>query len=119
MSRGMAEMARLGEKLGGNRESFWGVAGMGDLITTCISRHSRNRHVGEQVGRGKSLQEVLAGMTMVAEGVRTVAGVRELARSLGVEMPLTEQVYSILFEGRPASEAVEALMARAAKSETE
>ncbi|MCB9497675.1 MAG: glycerol-3-phosphate 1-O-acyltransferase PlsY [Fibrobacteria bacterium] len=117
MSRGMAEMARLGEKLGGSRESFWGVAGMGDLITTCISKHSRNRHVGEQVGKGKTLQEVLAGMTMVAEGVRTVAGVRELARIHRVEMPLTEQVHGILFEGRPAAEAVESLMARAAKSE--
>jgi len=117
MTRGMAEMARLGEKLGGNRESFWGLAGMGDLITTCISKHSRNRYVGEQVGRGKSLTEVLAGMTMVAEGVRTVAGVRELARIHGVEMPLTEQVHGILFEGRPAAEAVESLMARAAKSE--
>lgn len=117
MSRGMAEMARLGEKLGGKRESFWGLAGMGDLITTCISKHSRNRHVGENVGRGKPLQEVLAGMTMVAEGVRTVAGVRELARIHGVEMPITEQVHQILFEGHPAAEAVEALMARAAKNE--
>lgn len=117
MTRGMAEMARLGEKLGGNRESFWGLAGMGDLITTCISKHSRNRHVGEEVGRGKPLAEVLAGMTMVAEGVRTVAGVRELARIHGVEMPLTEQVHRILFDGRPALEAVETLMARAAKSE--
>ena len=117
MTRGMAEMARLGEKLGGNRESFWGLAGMGDLITTCISKHSRNRHVGEQVGRGKPLSEVLSGMTMVAEGVRTVAGVRELARIHGVEMPLTEQVHGILFDGRPALEAVETLMARAAKSE--
>lgn len=117
MSRGMAEMARLGEKLGGKRESFWGLAGMGDLITTCISKHSRNRHVGESVGRGKSLDEVLKGMTMVAEGVRTVAGVRELARIHGVEMPITEQVHEILFEGHPASEAVEALMARATKNE--
>lgn len=117
MSRGMAEMARLGEKLGGKKESFWGLAGMGDLITTCISKHSRNRHVGENVGRGKPLAEVLQGMTMVAEGVRTVAGVRELARIHGVEMPITEQVHEILFEGHPAAEAVESLMARAAKNE--
>jgi acyl-phosphate glycerol 3-phosphate acyltransferase len=80
MTRGMVEMSRLGEKMGGNRESFFGLAGMGDLITTCVSKHSRNRHVGEQVGKGKPLSEVLSGMTMVAEGVRTVAGVRELAR---------------------------------------
>jgi len=117
MSRGMAELARLGEKLGGKRESFWGLAGMGDLITTCISKHSRNRHVGESVGRGQTLQEVLGGMTMVAEGVRTVAGVRELARIHGVEMPITEQVHEILFENRPAREAVEELMARATKNE--
>ena len=117
MTRGMAEMARLGEKLGGKRESFWGLAGMGDLITTCISKHSRNRHVGESVGRGQSLEEVLKGMTMVAEGVRTVAGVRELARIHGVEMPLTEQVHEVLFDGRPAREAVEELMARATKNE--
>jgi len=117
MTRGMVEMARLGEKLGGRRESFFGLAGMGDLITTCISRHSRNRFVGEQVGKGRPLQEVLSGMTMVAEGVRTVAGVRELARLHGVEMPLTEQVYRVLFEGKPAREGVEALMARAARAE--
>jgi glycerol-3-phosphate dehydrogenase (NAD(P)+) len=119
MTRGMAEMARLGEKLGGRRESFFGLAGMGDLITTCVSRHSRNRFVGEQVGRGRKLQDVLSGMTMVAEGVRTVAGVRELARRHGVEMPLTEQVYGILFEGRPAREALEVLMARAKRAEQE
>jgi len=119
MTRGMVEMARLGEKLGGNRESFFGLAGMGDLITTCISQHSRNRFVGEQVGKGRPLQEVLSGMTMVAEGVRTVAGVRELARLHKVEMPLTEQVYGVLFEGKPAREGVEALMARAARAELE
>jgi len=117
MTRGMVEMARLGEKLGGRRDSFFGLAGMGDLITTCISRHSRNRFVGEQVGKGRPLQEVLSGMTMVAEGVRTVAGVRELARLHNVEMPLTEQVYRVLFEGKPAREGVEALMARAARAE--
>ena len=105
--------------MGGVRESFFGLAGMGDLITTCISKHSRNRHVGEEVGRGKPLQEVLAGMTMVAEGVRTVAGVRELAKVHKVEMPLTEQVFGVLFEGRPAREGVEALMARAARAEQE
>jgi len=119
MTRGMVEMARLGEKLGGNRESFFGLAGMGDLITTCISQHSRNRFVGEQVGKGRPLQEVLSGMTMVAEGVRTVAGVRELARLHKVEMPLTEQVYGVLFEGKPARGGVEALMARAARAEVE
>lgn len=119
MTRGMVEMSRLGEKMGGSRESFFGLAGMGDLITTCVSKHSRNRHVGEQVGMGKPLSEVLQGMTMVAEGVRTVAGVRELAKLHKVEMPLTEQVHGVLFEGKSARESVDALMARAARSERE
>lgn len=119
MTRGMVEMARLGEKLGGKRESFFGLAGMGDLITTCISKHSRNRFVGEQIGKGRKLEDVLKGMTMVAEGVRTVAGVRELARRHEVEMPLTEQVYGVLFEGQPAREALDALMARAKRAEQE
>jgi len=117
MTRGMAEMARLGAKLGGSRESFFGLAGMGDLITTCVSKHSRNRHVGEQVGRGRPLQEVLAEMTMVAEGVRTVSGVMELSSRLGIEMPITAQVNAILFEGRPAHEALGLLMNRTAKNE--
>ncbi|MEN9355164.1 MAG: hypothetical protein RL318_2489 [Fibrobacterota bacterium] len=117
MTRGMAEMARLGAKLGGSRESFFGLAGMGDLITTCVSKHSRNRHVGEQVGRGRPLQEVLGEMKMVAEGVRTVSGVMELSKRLGVEMPITAQVNAILFEGRPAREALGLLMNRTAKNE--
>lgn len=119
MTRGMVEMSRLGEKLGGTRESFFGLAGMGDLITTCVSKHSRNRFVGEQVGKGRALQDVLGGMTMVAEGVRTVAGVRALAKLHQVEMPLTEEVHGVLFEGKSARESVESLMARAARSERE
>lgn len=119
MTRGMVEMSRLGEKMGGRRDSFFGLAGMGDLITTCVSKHSRNRFVGEQVGKGRDIKDVLAGMTMVAEGVRTVAGVRELAKVHKVDMPLTEQVYGVLFEGRNARDSVEALMARAARAEQE
>jgi len=119
MTRGMVEMSRLGEKMGGRRDSFFGLAGMGDLITTCVSKHSRNRFVGEQVGKGRPIQEVLAGMTMVAEGVRTVAGVRELAKVHKVDMPLTEQVYGVLFEGKSPRSSVEALMARAARAEQE
>jgi len=119
MTRGMAEMARLGAKLGGSRESFFGLAGMGDLITTCVSKHSRNRHVGEQVGRGRPLSEVLSEMSMVAEGVRTVSGVMELANRLNVEMPITAQVHAILFEDRPARDALGLLMNRAAKNERE
>jgi glycerol-3-phosphate dehydrogenase (NAD(P)+) len=119
MTRGMAEMARLGAKLGGSRESFFGLAGMGDLITTCVSQHSRNRFVGEQVGRGRPLAEVLGEMKMVAEGVRTVSGVMELSKRLNVEMPITAQVHAILFEGQSAREAQGLLMNRAAKNERE
>ncbi len=119
MTRGMAEMARLGAKMGGSRESFYGLAGMGDLITTCVSRHSRNRHVGEEIGRGKKLDEVLGSMNMVAEGVRTVSGVMALAGRHGVEMPITAQVHAILFEGQSAPAALELLMNRAAKNERE
>lgn len=119
MTRGMVEMSRLGEKMGGRRDSFFGLAGMGDLITTCVSKHSRNRFVGEQVGKGRDIKDVLAGMTMVAEGVRTVAGVRELAKVHKVDMPLTEQVFGVLFEGKSARESVDALMARAARAEQE
>lgn len=119
MTRGMVEMSRLGEKMGGRRDSFFGLAGMGDLITTCVSKHSRNRFVGEQVGKGRDIKDVLAGMTMVAEGVRTVAGVRELAKVHKVDMPLTEQVFGVLFEGKSARDSVEALMARAARAEQE
>lgn len=119
MTRGMVEMSRLGEKMGGRRDSFFGLAGMGDLITTCVSKHSRNRFVGEQVGKGRDIKDVLAGMTMVAEGVRTVAGVRELAKVHKVDMPLTEQVHGVLFEGKSARDSVEALMARAARAEQE
>ena len=119
MTRGMAEMARLGAKLGGSRESFFGLAGMGDLITTCVSQHSRNRFVGEQVGRGRPLAEVLGEMKMVAEGVRTVSGVMELSKRLNVEMPITAQVHAILFEGQSARDAQGLLMNRAAKNERE
>jgi glycerol-3-phosphate dehydrogenase (NAD(P)+) len=117
LTRGLAEMARLGVKLGGQPRTFAGLSGMGDLITTCMSRHSRNRYVGEQVGKGKPLDEVLAGMTMIAEGVRTSRSARDLARREGVPMPITEAVYSILFEAKDPKIAVTELMTRDLKVE--
>jgi glycerol-3-phosphate dehydrogenase (NAD(P)+) len=90
---------------------------MGDLIATAMSRHSRNRHVGECIGRGQSLEEVLGAMVMVAEGVHTARAARELGRKHGVEMPLTEQVCAMLFEGRRPQDALQALMTRDLKSE--
>jgi glycerol-3-phosphate dehydrogenase (NAD(P)+) len=117
LTRGLAEISRLGIKLGGQPRTFAGLSGMGDLITTCMSRHSRNRYVGEQVGKGKTLDAVLAGMTMVAEGVRTTKSTRDLARREGVPMPITEAVYDILFEGKDPRTAVTELMTRDLKVE--
>ncbi|MFC1629323.1 NAD(P)H-dependent glycerol-3-phosphate dehydrogenase [Gemmatimonadota bacterium] len=119
MTRGLAEISRLGSALGADPLTFAGLSGMGDLITTCISRHSRNRFVGEQVGSGKSLEEVLSGMVMVAEGVNTVRSARELAAKAGVEMPITEAMYEVLFEGRDPGEAARQLMTRELKPELE
>jgi glycerol-3-phosphate dehydrogenase (NAD(P)+) len=117
LTRGLAEMARLGVKLGGQPRTFAGLSGMGDLITTCMSRHSRNRYVGEQIGLGKSLPQVLAGMSMVAEGVRTSHSARDLARREEVSMPITEAVYAILFEQKDPRHAVTELMTRDLKVE--
>ena len=117
MTRGLVELARLGTALGGRPETFSGLAGLGDLIVTCASRHSRNRAVGEEIGRGRSLEQVLAGMEMVAEGVRTTEGAHELARQCGVAMPITAAVHAILFEGRDPREEVIRLMTRDLKAE--
>ena len=117
MTRGLVEMARLGTALGGRPETFSGLAGLGDLIVTCASRHSRNRAVGEQLGRGRSLEQVLAGMEMVAEGVRTTEGARELALRHDVAMPITAAVHAILFEGRDPREEVTRLMTRDLRAE--
>ncbi len=117
MTRGLVEMARLGVHLGGRQETFAGLSGMGDLITTCTSRHSRNRHVGEELGRGRSLNDILKNMTMVAEGVATTQSVYNLSHKTGVEMPITEQVYRILFEEASPRDAVIELMTRSLKVE--
>jgi glycerol-3-phosphate dehydrogenase (NAD(P)+) len=117
LTRGLAEMARLGESLGGRRETFFGLTGMGDLIATAMSRHSRNRHVGEGIGRGEPLAQVLGNMVMVAEGVHTARAARDLGRARGVELPITEQVCAMLFDGRAPLEAMQALMRRDLKRE--
>ncbi|RKY59630.1 MAG: glycerol-3-phosphate dehydrogenase [Candidatus Latescibacterota bacterium] len=117
IARGLAEITRLGVAMGARPETFAGLSGAGDLITTCISRHSRNRYVGEQVGRGRSLEEVLDEMVMVAEGVRTAEAARKLALRYGVEMPITEKVHQVLFEGYDPRRALEDLMLRQPKPE--
>lgn len=117
LTRGLAEITRLGVAMGANPETFAGLSGVGDLVTTCLSRHSRNRFVGEEVGKGRTLDEVLAGMSMVAEGVNATRAALQLARRLDVDMPIAEAVASVLFEGLPAKQALEGLMTRALKPE--
>lgn len=117
VTRGLAEIARLGVAMGAAQETFSGLAGVGDLVVTCLSRHSRNRHVGEEIGRGKTLQEVLDGMVMVAEGVRTTRAAVEMGKRYGVELPIIEMVYQVLFEDRDPREAVDALMTRPLRQE--
>jgi len=117
ITRGLAELTRLGVALGGDPLTFSGLAGMGDLVVTCMSTHSRNHYVGEQLGRGRKLDEIIAEMNMVAEGVKTSRVVLELAGRAHVEMPIVEQVVAVLHEGKSAGEAVVALMQREAKPE--
>ena len=117
VTRGLAEITRLGLALGADAHTFAGLAGLGDLVVTCFSQHSRNRAFGERVGKGEAQAEALASSTMVVEGVRTTASVRALAARAGVEMPITEAVHAILFEGLAPAEAVATLMERDPKLE--
>jgi glycerol-3-phosphate dehydrogenase (NAD(P)+) len=117
MTRGIAEMMRLGRKMGAKDSTFSGLAGIGDLITTCISRHSRNRRMGELIASGLSLNEALSKMTMVAEGVETARSAYALSQKIGIEMPITTEVYKALFDGKPIKEAVRDLMMRETKPE--
>jgi glycerol-3-phosphate dehydrogenase (NAD(P)+) len=110
ITRGLAEMTRLGVALGGRAETFSGLTGLGDLIATCTSRQSRNHHVGEQLGRGRSIEEIVAEMHMVAEGVKTTRVVLELAERHGVAMPIAREVFGVLYEGRSAREAYRGLV---------
>ena len=117
ITRGLAEMSRYGVATGASAETFAGLSGIGDLVTTCFSRHSRNRSVGERIGRGEKLDEILRSMSMVAEGVATTRSGYELALRHEVEMPITTEVYRVLFEGKDPSEAVGDLMGRELKAE--
>jgi glycerol-3-phosphate dehydrogenase (NAD(P)+) len=111
-ARGLAEMARLGRALGARRSTFMGLSGLGDLATTCLSPHSRNRSFGQAIGEGGRAEEILARMEMVVEGVETARSVHALAARHGVAMPICEAVHQILFEGRPARSAIDALLHR-------
>jgi len=119
MTRGLAELTRLGVALGGNPMTFAGLAGMGDLVATCMSRQSRNRHVGEQLGKGRKLDDIVAEMRMVAEGVKTARSVVALAGSVKVEMPIAEQVVAVLDGKVTAGEVIGNLMSRSAKAESD
>ncbi|MFA4947240.1 MAG: NAD(P)H-dependent glycerol-3-phosphate dehydrogenase [Candidatus Krumholzibacteriia bacterium] len=117
ITRGLAEMKRLACKMGGKEETLSGLAGVGDLIVTCMSRHSRNRHLGEEIGKGKKLAEVLGEMVMVAEGVKTTRAAVKLASRAGTELPIAEQVHRVLFRGKDPRRAIKDLMIRKAKKE--
>ena len=117
ITRGIAEIRRLGVALGARPATFAGLTGLGDLVVTCMSQHSRNRHLGELLGRGRTLDDALASMNMVAEGVKTTQSAHDLAARHGVEMPITEAVHAILFGGKTCAEALFELMARAPRHE--
>lgn len=117
ITRGLVEINRIGVKMGANANTFAGLSGMGDLVVTCMSKHSRNRYVGEQIGKGRSLDDILNEMAMVAEGVKTTKSAYELSKKENVEMPITEQVYKTLFENKSPVEAMRDLMTRESKIE--
>lgn len=117
MTRGVAEISRLGLAMGASPETFAGLSGMGDLIVTCMSKHSRNRYVGEQLGKGKKLKRILKSMDMVAEGIETSRSASQLAKKFDVETPITNEVYRILFEDKDPVKATTDLMTRDMKTE--
>jgi glycerol-3-phosphate dehydrogenase (NAD(P)+) len=119
ITRGLAEMTRLGVAMGGQRDTFSGLAGLGDLITTCVSPYGRNRLVGEQIAKGKKLSQILEEMDQVAEGILTTKSVCKLANKYNVEMPITKEIYNVLFEDKDPIKAVNELMVRKPKSEIE
>jgi len=119
MTRGIAEISRLGIALGARPETFSGLSGMGDLIVTCMSKHSRNRFVGEQLGRGYKLKDILKKMQMVAEGVETCRSVHQLSEKHKIETPIAKAVYKILFEEKDPTKATYELMTRDMKAEDE
>jgi glycerol-3-phosphate dehydrogenase (NAD(P)+) len=112
ITRGLAEITRLGVELGGEAGTFAGLAGMGDLVATCISPQSRNRFVGEQLGRGKPIEQIIEEMNQVAEGVKACLVAKELADEVGIDMPITEEVVAVCHEGRTAEDAYRGLLVR-------
>lgn len=119
ITRGLVEITRLGKALGAKPATFSGLSGMGDLIVTCTSRYSRNRNFGEKIGQGKTLKKALSEIKMVVEGIRTTKAAYQLAKNYKVSMPITEEVYKVLFKNKKPSEAVTDLMLREAKPELE
>lgn len=117
LTRGLVEISRLGVARGAKPSTFAGLSGLGDLVVTCTSRHSRNRYVGEELGRGRRLDDILASMKMVAEGIRTTKAAYELAQKAGVDMPITAEMHAVMFEGKDPRVAVFDLMAREPKAE--
>lgn len=118
ITRGLAEMTRLGVRLGAQRETFFGLSGLGDLVLTCTGELSRNRYVGIELGRGRSLGAILDSMNMVAEGIKTTKSVYDLVTSLEADMPILEQVYEVLYEGKDCGAAVQDLLSRDLKAES-
>lgn len=112
ITRGLAEITRLGISLGGRKDTFFGLSGLGDLVVTAGSKLSRNRFVGENIGKGKSLNEILGNMDMVAEGVKTAQSVHDLIQKTGIEMPISEQIYQVLFHDKDPKSAIIELMTR-------
>jgi len=117
LSRGLAEISRLGAAMGANTKTFSGISGLGDLVTTCISLHSRNRFVGEEIGKGKTLKEVSSNMQMVAEGVPTAESAHALSLKYKVDMPIVKEVYNVLYKNKSAFKAFKDLMGRKEKEE--
>lgn len=117
ITRGLAEMTRLALQSGANRETLMGLAGLGDLVLTCTSGLSRNRFVGQELGKGSSLTDIAGGMNEIAEGVKTTLAVKKLAERGGIDMPITNEVHAVLYEGKPASEAASELMTRPLREE--
>jgi glycerol-3-phosphate dehydrogenase (NAD(P)+) len=118
LTRGLLEIKRLGTRIGASRDTFSGLAGIGDLIVTCTSQHSRNRYVGYHIGKGEKLNEIISRMAMIAEGVKTTKSVYGWSKKLNIEMPITEMVYRVLFEDMNPHDAMFELMTREAKDET-
>ncbi len=117
LTRGMAEITRLGVACGAQPDTFWGLSGFGDLLTTCVSPQSRNRSLGEALGRGERLRDLLAKTEMVVEGVETARSARDLAQRHGIDMPITREVYAVLYEDKSPQAAVQSLLMRERRSE--